>query len=173
MPEHVKEKIRKKMKGRRLSPETEFKKGMIPWNKGLKRRGLKYAYHTNSSTKFKKGYRPQNWKPVGTITIRTDNREVRVRFIKIAEPSVWIYYSRYVWEETRGRKIPPGFIVYHQDGNSLNDAPGNLICIPRSIHMKFLKMDLPDFEPKRIATTIAAQKKRWDEYRRANGIRVA
>ena len=47
LPQEVKDKIRKKLIGQhispnteikekqRLSPKTEFKKGMIPWNKGL------------------------------------------------------------------------------------------------------------------------------------------
>ena len=174
MPEHVKEKIRNTMRGRHCSPETEFKKGIVPWNKGLKRNGLRYAYHTTSRTKFKKGYRPLTWKPVGTITIRArrGSSKARVRFIKVAEPNVWIQYSRYIWERTRGRKIPRGFVIYHQDGDSLNDDPENLVCISRAIHIKFQEIDIPGFRSKRLAATAVALKKRWEEHRKANGICV-
>lgn len=163
--ERTKKEISEKLKGKHCSFSTEFKKGCIPWNKGLKRKGLKYAYHNSSRTKFHKGNLPVNWKQVGTITTRVDNRGVRVRFIKIAEPNKWEYYSRYIWEQTRQREIPNGFIIYHQDGNSLNDAPNNLICIPRSLLPKFQEVDIKGFRTKGIYNAKIALKKRWQNYR--------
>ena len=154
-----------KLMGRQRSPATEFKKGHIPWNKGFKRRGLQYAYHNNSSGKFKLGHRPKNWLPVGTITIRIDSNGTPYHMIKVAEPKKWEYLSRHVWEATRGREIPQGFIVYHMDGISLNDSQENLICVPRSIHIAFCRMDIEDFESNRIRNTSTALKRRWQEYR--------
>ncbi|MBA7513306.1 hypothetical protein ES705_05321 [subsurface metagenome] len=141
-----------KNRGKHSSPATEFKKGMVPWNAGLKRRGIKYAYRHNSSTKFKPGNRPKNWLPVGTITIRIDTTTGNpYHLIKIKEPKTWQYLSRHVWENSRGRKILPGFVIYHMDGISLNDDPSNLTHIPRSVHINFLKMDIENFESKRIS----------------------
>ena len=164
--EKTKKIISLKLMGRHCSPATEFKKGLIPWNKGLKRRGLKYAYSNNSSTKFKPGNRPKNWLPVGTITVRIETSTGKpYHHIKVAEPKIWEYLARHVWEATRGRKIPQGFVVYHLDGISLNDDPENLTCIPRSIHIAYCKMDIEDFEPNRIRNTSIAQKKRWQEHK--------
>lgn len=87
------------------------------------------------------------------------------RLIKIAEPDRWEHYSRYVWMKTRGREIPSGFVVYHMDGDSLNEDPKNLICIPRPIHINFLRIDLKDFESKRKENCTKAVKRRWEEYR--------
>ena len=46
--------------------KTSFKKGHIPWNKGMK------GIHTSPETEFKKGERPPTWCPVGTIRKRKD-----------------------------------------------------------------------------------------------------
>jgi len=163
--ERTKKIISLKLKGRHCSPATEFKKGNIPWNKGFKRRGLLYAYHNNSSAKFKPGHRPKNSLPVGTITIRIDTNGKAYHHIKVAEPKKWEYLARHVWEATRGRKIPQGFVVYHLDGISLNDSQDNLTCVPRSIHIAFCKIDIKDFEVKRIRNTSIALKRRWQEHR--------
>ena len=163
--EKTKRIINLKLMGRHSSPATEFKKGLIPWNKGFKRRGLQYAYHNNSSTKFKPGHRPKNSLSIGTITIRIDNTGKPYHSIKVAEPKKWEYLSRHVWEATRGRQIPQGFIIYHLDGISLNDSQENLTCVPRSIHIAFCKMDIEDFELNRIKNTSIALKRRWQEHR--------
>lgn len=154
-----------KLMGRHCSPATEFKKGHLPWNKGFKRRGLQYAYHNNSSTKFKLGHRPKNSLSVGTITIRIDKTGKPYHSIKIVEPKKWEYLSRHVWEATRGRDIPPGFIIYHMDRISLNDSQENLICVPRSIHIVFCKMDIESFESNRTRNASIALKRRWREHR--------
>ena len=163
--ERTKRIISLKLMGRHSSPTTEFKKGNIPWNKGFKRRGLQYACHNNSSTKFKLGHRPKNSLPVGTIIIRIDNNGTPYHAIKVAEPKKREYLSRHVWESTRGRDIPSGFIVYHMDGISLNDSQENLTCVPRSIHIAFCKMDIEGFEMKRIKNASIALKRRWQGHR--------
>ena len=143
-------------------------KEQIPWNKGLKRTrrnrraGLNYFYHNGSSTKFKRGHRPWNRMPVGTIRVReTGTKGKRRNWIKTAEPDVWMVHARYVWGETRGRKIPIGFEIRHKDRNPLNDKPGNLICISKGLHFTWLRIDIKDFESKRIRKIrMAYQEKR-------------
>jgi len=170
--EKTKKAISLKLMGRHCSPATEFKKGNIPWNKGIKRRGLQYAYHNSSNTKFKPGHRPKNLLPVGTIIIRIGNKGNPYHHIKVAEPKKWEYLSRHVWESSRSRDIPPGFIIYHQDGISLNDDPQNLICVPRAIHMIFCKIDIENFESNRIKNASIALRRRWQEHRKrlAHGV---
>ena len=106
-----------------------FKKGNIPWNKGLK------GSHTSPETEFKKGQNGRNWVPVGTITLRTDKNKNKRRWTKTEEPNVWIPYSQWIWGLMVGN-IPDGFILHHIDGDSLNDVTNNLSVVSRSAHMK-------------------------------------
>ena len=48
-----------------------------------------------------------------------------------------IYVHRWVEEKKLGRKLEPGEVVHHKDGNPLNNSPGNLKVYPnQGIHMK-------------------------------------
>lgn len=69
--------------------------------------------------------------PLGTITIRKGNKGgSKVRMIKIRMDGPtglrWINYARWWWEKNRG-PVPPGKLVLHEDGRSLNDRPENLV----------------------------------------------
>jgi len=108
--------------------KTCFKKGDVPWNKGLK------GIHLSPKTEFKKGLRSSNWQPVGTITIRTSKRETR-RFIKVAEPDKWEEYAKFLWKQKYG-KVLKGYAIHHIDGDKLNDDIKNLIALSISEHMK-------------------------------------
>jgi hypothetical protein len=166
LSERTKEILRRKNKGRHFSPETEFKKGQTPWNKGLK--GIRLS----RKSEFKRGHRPANWKPVGTIVIRTEgkrnpNKRFRkVRYIKIAESNVWIPYARYVMTKKRGREIPKRMIVLHRDYDSLNDDPGNLITLTRGCHINFLKIDNIIDEKERRKNTSIRLLEYWEEKRK-------
>lgn len=47
------------------------------------------------------------------------------------------YVHRWVVEKKLRRKLKPGEVVHHKDGNPLNNSPGNLKVYPnQSIHMK-------------------------------------
>ena len=150
--EKTKELCRLANLGKHSSPATEFKKGSVPWNKGL-------SYRHRNKGQFPRGNRPKNWLPVGTITIRMDVTGKAYHLIKIAEPKKWQYLSRHVWENAKGREVPPGLIIYHLDGISLNDDPKNLACITRALHIVFCKMDIEEFEENRRK---ASSKRRQD-----------
>lgn len=67
--------------------------------------------------------------PLGTITTRRVG-ERHQRFVKVSHhgrsSQRWRPYAAHWWATHRG-PIPDGFQVYHRDGDSLNDAPDNLV----------------------------------------------
>lgn len=71
--------------------------------------------------------------PIGTVHIktRTTRKQIRrQRFIKVSHHGSyrnrWRPFARHWWEQHVGQ-IPAGCQVFHRDGDSLNDAPENLI----------------------------------------------
>jgi hypothetical protein len=68
----------------------------------------------------------------GTITVRKTKKIPR-RWIKIAEPSKWILYAKYIYIQHNGN-IPNGGIIHHIDGDTLNDNINNLKLVTRKEH---------------------------------------
>jgi hypothetical protein len=107
--------------------KSRFKPGHIPKNKGKK---LSYSdYQKLEPYMFKKGDYRHNTVPVGTET----NSQKGYWRIKIAQPNVWAFKHRYIWQQA-GREIPPGHILVFIDGNPNHCTLDNLECIPRSAH---------------------------------------
>jgi|SRR3990167_3061037 len=115
-------------KGHRAN-KTSFKKGMIPWNKGLK--GVLKA----NKGSWKKGQKGIHWQPLGTINQRRDKSGTRRNWIKIKEPNVWIEYAKYLWMKA-GRKLKKGFCLHHINNRSNDDKLKNLCLISRIDHPK-------------------------------------
>jgi len=95
-----------------------FRKGNIPWNKGL-----------NGSTKintgcFKPGHSPFNQSEVGTELLRDDG----YLWVKIANPNKWIQKHRLLWINAHG-EIPAGQKLMFIDGNPNNITLDNLELI--------------------------------------------
>ncbi len=80
-----------------------------------------------TKTTFKKGNRPANSVPVGTIRKNTDGYMRK----KIAEPNKWIFVSHLVWEEHNG-PIPKGYAVFHVNGVFSDDRIENLMLMTKS-----------------------------------------
>lgn len=83
--------------------------------------------------------------PLGTIVIRKANKGgKKVRMIKIRMDGPtglrFVNYSRWWWEKNRG-PIPPGKLVLHKDGRSLNDRPGNLVLGGPADKLKIVHAD--------------------------------
>lgn len=72
--------------------KTRFKKGNTPWNKGKK------GIHLSPSSEFKKGVIPYNLLPIGEITIRTDKYGTKRKWIKTKNK--WMPLYLYVWTES-------------------------------------------------------------------------
>ena len=99
-----------------------YKKGSIPWNKGV------YGYMGANKTSFKKGHKPKNWRTVGSERIDTEGYTL----IKIAEPKKWALKHRIIWEEFHKKKVPRGCVIIFADGDKTNFNIENLICVSRN-----------------------------------------
>ena len=120
---------------------TQFQKGQIPANKGLRRPG--YAPGRMKETQFRKGERTgtaaRNWKPIGTVLPDSEGYlRIKVRdAIYGKEPTgfgnvrVWPLLGRHVWEQHHG-PIPPSHAIAFKDRDRSNCAIENLECISRA-----------------------------------------
>ena len=108
---------------------TQFKKGQSPWNKGLK------GTHFSRATEFKKGHVPTGYRRIGEIYIVSETNGKPCRYIKLKDTGRpqdrRVPYARYVWERAHG-PIPPGYLVIHDDGDTMNDDPSNLLLVNRA-----------------------------------------
>lgn len=112
-------------KGERISPNTEFKRGNIPFNKGRKQSEYitsKESLERIRAARFKKGHKPHN---------TAKDRDIRWRkeyyYMRISENN-WVLYHHYVWEQENG-EIPPMHNIIFKDGNPRNCTIENLECI--------------------------------------------
>ena len=101
---------------------NHFKKGEIHYRppKGVRR---------SPGTEFRKGQLPKNTKYDGCISLRTETSGRLVVMIRTSQ-NKWMYLNRYNYIKEYGF-IPPGWIVKHKDGDSLNCNIENLTAVPR------------------------------------------
>lgn len=111
----------------------QFKKGQKSWNKGTK--GLTSA----NKTSFKKGQVPHNHRPVGSERISKDGYVQ----VKTKEPRTWELKHRLVWEKEAG-PVPNDHVVFHKDGDKLNNSPDNLCLISRTELIRLNQMSRTD-----------------------------
>ena len=104
---------------------TQFQKGQAPPNKGQKM--SKDVYEKAKPTMFKKGNKPMNTQPIGTIHQRKDTGGKMYQYIKLSD-SNWQLLNRYTWEQHNG-PIPKGMVVVYKDGNYMNNDIANLLMI--------------------------------------------
>jgi hypothetical protein len=112
--------------------KTRFKKGDSAFNKGLKQKEFmsKDSINRTKATRFKKGDRPANWKPVGSTRINVDGYVE----VKVKEPRTWKLQHRVLWEEHHG-KIPKAHAVIFKNNNSLDIRIDNLELITLAENM--------------------------------------
>jgi hypothetical protein len=124
-PDHIiiRKKDGKFAKG--TSSGNKFKKGNVPWNKGMK------GFRPSVGTEFKGdliGSKHPSWK--GGIQIISND----VVYVWTG-PNQRARRSRKIYEDNFG-PIPKGYVIYHVDGDSHNDDPKNLIAISRAELLK-------------------------------------
>ncbi|NMD37435.1 MAG: HNH endonuclease [Christensenellaceae bacterium] len=102
-----------------------FKKGHIPWNKGIK--GSTGTHENCKRTQFKKGNMPIQHRPVGSERINKDGYIE----IKVKEPNKWQLKHRHLWEKQHG-KIPDGYNVVFLNQNKEDMRIENLALVSRS-----------------------------------------
>lgn len=123
------------IRARRRQPENkgEFKKGNIPFNKGLKRSEWmsEEGKAICAKTQFQKGLVPHNTQEVGYESISKKEGYI---YMKVAEGEKMVLKHRYVWEQHNGA-IPKGYNVQFKDGNRQNCDIDNLYIISRAEQM--------------------------------------
>lgn len=107
-----------------LSGRTgHFESGFEPYNKGKK-----MARNENSAkTQFKKGQKPHNHKPVGSMRICKKDGYVS---IKTKEPRQWRLLHVLLWENHNG-PMPPGHQIRFRDNDRSNIRIDNLMLISK------------------------------------------
>lgn len=123
--------------GVRLSRTTEFPKGHIPANKGLRRPG----WHRGRmrETQFKKGTRSgraaENYQPIGAERISKDGYLERKINDAMPFQRRWRAVHLLVWEEAHG-PLPRGYAIAFKNGNKRDVGLENLELISRADLMR-------------------------------------
>lgn len=110
-------------KGIRNSPETEFKKGHVPHNKGTH----PPTVGRMAETQFKQGQMPHNHKPVGSERICYGKIQ-----IKIAEPKSWEWLATLIWQSVHKKALPEGCIIRFANEDITDYSPENLVAITKA-----------------------------------------
>ena len=76
------------------------------------------------NTRFKKGNKPKNYRPVGSERITKDGYIE----VKVADPNKWETKNKIIYKQYFG-DIPKGHKVIYADGNKLNNDINNLILV--------------------------------------------
>lgn len=109
-----------------------FKKGIIPWNKGLRMVGVPL-----NAGNFRKGHTPKNHVGVGTLRRRKRYKPGRRGYwwIKVAEPNKWMHFHRWLWIQENG-PIPRDRILVFRNGDQDDVRIDNLQLIDRAEHVR-------------------------------------
>lgn len=123
-----------------------FQKTFPPGNKGKKLEEyvkdperVEAIKNKIRATQFKKGEKPHNLLPVGTIRVTSEGYKIRK---KQMEGSIWERWEplhRAVWEEHNG-PIPEGMMVSFKDSDHLNCDIDNLMLITKAESITLSKL---------------------------------
>jgi hypothetical protein len=100
-------------KGTTRGKATQFEKGHVPANKGVKmspelRDKVKHTW-------FERGHKPHNTRADGVITTRFNKKAgYSYKYIRIGE-GLWVDLKRHIWEQANG-PVPSGFNVVFKTG---------------------------------------------------------
>ena len=107
-----------------------YLKSHEPGNKGLKIEEYMSpeAIEKSKKTRFKKGDRPANELPVGTVIRHSSGYMIRKRSMKGKQWERWEFLHRAVWEEHNG-PIPKGYKIIFKDRDKTNCDISNLLLV--------------------------------------------
>lgn len=132
--EYIAERSRKaSMDPRHPGRKYRFKKGCEAWNKGMTQKSFmsEESIERTKGTRFKKGNRPKNYRPVGSTRVNVDGYVE----VKVSDPSHWELLHRKVWRDANG-EIPDGYNIQFRDGNKQNISLANLYMINKENQMR-------------------------------------
>lgn len=119
-------------KGERRGTATQFGKGHVPANKGVKR-GRGWAPGRMAETQFQPRQKSWLWKPIGSTRIVDGYEYTKVDDVpKVVHTVNWKATHLLRWEAVHG-PLPAGHALKCLDGNRLNTDPANWLCIPRAM----------------------------------------
>jgi len=131
----------------------QFKKGLVPFNKGQKL--SKETKDKLKATMFKCGNRPHNALNVGDESEDKDG----YLWLKVAEPSIWKPKHHVAF----GEEVPAGFKVIFIDGNKRNFERSNLALLSDADLMRQNTMHRSPPELISLIRTVNKLKKRVTE----------
>ena len=144
--------------------KTSFKPGNKPWNAGLK--GWDSGGRS-AETRFKKGNKPHQWKPIGHERITDEGYLQR----KVADTGQskrdYVNVHWLLWIEHHG-EIPEGMIIVFKDRNPQNIVIDNLECISRSENMRRNTVHRLPKEVVLAAQLVGAINRKLNRYQREN-----
>lgn len=129
--------------------DCRFKKGQESPTKGKKQTDFMSAeaIERTKATRFKKGDRPVNELPVGSIVKSTEGYLLRKKLMKGTQWERWEFLHRAIWEEHNG-PVPAGMMVSFKDCNKENVDIDNLMLISNAenleLHRSGLRFEDPD-----------------------------
>lgn len=98
----------------------QFQKGKESPFKGKKLSD--YQYEKAAPNMFKKGRKPKNTLPIGTISLQKNG----YYYIKIAAGK-WIHYHLHLWTTNNG-PVPEKYRIWYKDNDRSNCTLENLVC---------------------------------------------
>lgn len=135
-----------------------YQKGHSPGTKGKTLEEIcKYdpeKLARSKATRFKKGDRPVNELPIGSIVVNSDGYKLRKRSMEGTLWERWEFLHRAVWEEHNG-PIPAGMVVTFKDSNKLNCSIENLILVTKGENCVLTRQHLRSEDPDLTETGIA------------------
>lgn len=129
-----------------------FQKGHAPGNKGKKLEEyvkdperVEWIRSRISATQYKKGNKPFNELPVGSIVV-IDGYKLYKKQMEGTRWQCWEPLHRVVWREHNG-PIPEDGMIIFKDGNKMNCDISNLILITKRENVVMNKMGLRSEDP--------------------------
>lgn len=112
MAEHARETLSEAGKGTRFGVNA-------PWNRGLK--GITGTHKNSAKHHFKKGNRPQNYRPIGSLRVCDGILQIKLTDDRSIQPSMrWEPVTRVVWYAHHG-DIPSTHVVRFKPGTATTD----------------------------------------------------